>query len=1166
MKPHLLIGLAVSLVALCSSVNAQQYQWSTFAGLAGSEGSANGTGSAARFSNSTGTAVDGDGNVYVADISNQIIRKITPAGVVTTLAGSPGSTGSTDGTGSAARFYNPSGVTADSSGNVYVADYWNHTIRKITPGGTVSTLAGLALTPGTANGTGSTARFRYPHDVAVDGSGNVYVADNENHTIRKVTSAGVVTTLAGLAGTAGSADGTGSTARFSNPAGVAVDSSGNVYVGDRSNHTIRKVTSAGVVTTLAGSAGVFGSTNATGSAARFYYPAGVAVDAGGNVYVGDTYNDAIRKITPGGVVTTIGGVSGSIGSTDGLGTAARFNDPFDVAVSTGGRLYVPDRGNDTIRRGVPYAPEITVTGNGQNITDGDMAPSLTDHTDYGSTPLGTPITRSFTVTNTGGLDLNVTGLTLPTGYEHVGTFAPFTLAPAAAQVVQLRLLANTVGGAFSGTMSILSDDVDEGSFDVALTGRVTFGVAIDEQWVQRYNGPANGNDYAIATVVDSASNAIVTGMSIGSGGNEDCYTAKYAAADGALLWEKRYNGPANSNDRGNSVAVDSADNVIIIGESIGSGTGYDSYTAKYAAADGALLWEKRYNGPANGYDIANSVAVDNAGNVIITGMSIGSGGNEDCYTAKYAATDGALLWEKRYNGPANSDDRGTRVAVDSADNVLITGKSIGSGTGYDSYTAKYAAADGALLWEKRYNGPANSDDGAYSVAVDSAGNVAVTGHSYIGTSHDYYTAKYAAADGALLWEKRYNGPANSDDGAYSVAVDNAGNVAVTGFSLDYNYGNNDYYDYDCYTAKYAAADGALLWEKRYNGPANGLANGFDLANSMAVDNAGNVIITGQSDGSGTASDYYTAKYAAADGALLWEQRYNGPANDQDVMWQTFPYAGKLALTPDGGAVVTGASSNGVNYDYATVFYGPAASAPTAITSAATTITSTTATLNGTGNPNGIITSAWFEWGTSTAYGQSTTSEAIGYGTSAVPVSANLTGLIPGTLYHYRLVAQNGETTAYGADLTFTTLTPYQVWAAANGVTGTNTGPNDDFDSDGIINQLEWAFGMDPTVSGTGVIIVSGAVIVQRGSPTVSVQNILNSVDYRALFGRRKDYLAAGLTYTTQFSADLGTWQNSTATPTVIADDGVIEACTVPYPFFINGKKARFFRVSVSVTP
>ena len=324
----------------------------TLAGVAIS-GSTDGTDGAARFFNPSGTAVDSAGNVYVADSSNQTIRKITPAGVVTTLAGLAGVIGSADGTGSAARFYAPLGVAVDSGGYVYVADNLNDTIRKITPAGVVTTLAGLAGNPGSADGTGSAARFYYPVGVAVDSGGYVYVADFSNFTIRKITPAGVVTTLAGLAGNSGSDDGTGSAARFSYPTSVAVGSVGNVYVSDTGNNTIRKITPAGVVTTLAGLAGNSGSDDGTGSAARFNGAYGVAVDSAGNVYVGDSSNYTIRKITPSGVVTTLAGLAGYLGSADGTGSAARFGYPKGLAVDRDGKVYVADSANCAVRKGVP---------------------------------------------------------------------------------------------------------------------------------------------------------------------------------------------------------------------------------------------------------------------------------------------------------------------------------------------------------------------------------------------------------------------------------------------------------------------------------------------------------------------------------------------------------------------------------------------------------------------------------------------------------------------------------------------------------------------------------------------------------------------------------------------------------------------------------------------
>ena len=333
----------------------------TLAGLPASvtNGSADGQGSAARFANPASIAADRAENAYVAEPGSHTIRKITSTGLVTTLAGLAGFRGYGDGMGSAARFDVPQGVAVDGAGNVYVADTGNHTIRQITPGGVVMTLAGRATFNGYSDGQGGTARFGGPHGVAVDGAGNVYVADSANHLIRKITTGGVVTTLAGLAKAYGSTDGPDSSARFNSPEGVAVDGTGNVYVADTGNQTIRKITAGGDVTTLAGLAGAYGSTDDQGAAARFSFPEQVAVDGVGNVYVAERLNHTVRKVTPTGVVTTLGGLPGSYGVTDGMGSSARFNGPRGVAVDNSGKIYVADTDNALIRTGVlPVAPTI----------------------------------------------------------------------------------------------------------------------------------------------------------------------------------------------------------------------------------------------------------------------------------------------------------------------------------------------------------------------------------------------------------------------------------------------------------------------------------------------------------------------------------------------------------------------------------------------------------------------------------------------------------------------------------------------------------------------------------------------------------------------------------------------------------------------------------------
>ena len=327
----------------------------TLAGQVGVGGYADGVGNQAQFRLPNSVAVDGAGNVYVADTANNTIRKITPNGIVRTLAGISGSHGSADGIGSNARFWAPFGIAADSAGNVYVADTANNTIRKITSDGVVSTLAGLASHPGNKDGIGTNARFRNPWGVAVDGMGNVFVADMSNDTIRKITPKGVVSTLAGQAGISGSVNGVGNSAQFNNPFAVAVDSTGNVYVSDSANDTIRKITPSGVVSTLAGLPGYAGGTDGNGNDARFWNPQGLAVDNKGNIYVADTGNNTVRKITPMGVVTTLAGLAGASGTTDRAGESARFNSPGGVAVDHTGNVYVADTNNHTVRK-IAFSP------------------------------------------------------------------------------------------------------------------------------------------------------------------------------------------------------------------------------------------------------------------------------------------------------------------------------------------------------------------------------------------------------------------------------------------------------------------------------------------------------------------------------------------------------------------------------------------------------------------------------------------------------------------------------------------------------------------------------------------------------------------------------------------------------------------------------------------
>ncbi len=409
-------------------------------------------------------------------------------------------------------------------------------------------------------------------------------------------------------------------------------------------------------------------------------------------------------------------------------------------------------------------------------------------------------------------------------------------------------------------------------------------------WTQRYNGDANNSDYAKAIAVDSAGNVYVTGYAKNTSTNYDFATIKYTP-DGNIVWTKTYNRSSSNPDYARAMAVDANSNIIVAGFGYITATGYDGIVVKYDSS-GNQLWAKAYNSGRSD-DRFYDVAADANGNIYAIGRTAG-----DCLIVKYTP-DSSFVWAKTYNGPANGQDILYKLAIDSNGNVCACGESTGVGTDQDCLTLKYSPG-GALLWARTCNGPADGWDLLEAIALDSAGNVYVTGSIETATDSDYVTIKYSP-DGNPLWTAFYGGIVSGWDEAYAIAVDSDANVVVTGFSQGATS------TADIATVKYNSATGDQMWAKRYSGA----GNSTDFAEAIAADGSGNVYVHGRSFEIGS-TDYVTICYNS-DGTESWKMNYNGPASQTDI---------GTAIAVDGDAVyVTGYSmSSANNYDYATIKY------------------------------------------------------------------------------------------------------------------------------------------------------------------------------------------------------------------------------------------------------
>jgi PQQ-like domain len=416
-------------------------------------------------------------------------------------------------------------------------------------------------------------------------------------------------------------------------------------------------------------------------------------------------------------------------------------------------------------------------------------------------------------------------------------------------------------------------------------------------WVQRYNGPGNGNDAASSVAVSPGGGMVfVTGASTGATSFSDYLTAAYNAATGARLWTARYNGPGNGDDGAASVAVSPDGATVFVTGTSGGASNSDYATVAYRASDGTQLWVARFNGPANDFDGAAAVSVARDGTkVFVTGTSFWNGdAASGMATVAYRASDGAQLWVARLNGPAGNTGASAIVSP-GGNRVFVTGEVQSKQITAEYGTMAYNATTGARLWARRYAG-----QGAKSIAVSpDLKKVYVTGESH----GDYGTLAYSARTGALLWARFYGGR-RSFDFANSVAVSPGGTVLVTGGSRAPSPLNTDYA-----TVAYSPG-GHQLWVRRYSGP----GNHSDIASAVAAPGNGRAYVTGTSwGGSATVDDYATIAYNVRTGALVWVRRYNGPASGGDSASSLAARGGRVFVT--GGSAGTTSGD-----DYATIAY------------------------------------------------------------------------------------------------------------------------------------------------------------------------------------------------------------------------------------------------------
>ena len=595
--------------------------------------------------------------------------------------------------------------------------------------------------------------------------------------------------------------------------------------------------------------------------------------------------------------------------------------------------------------------------------------------------------------------------------------------------------------------------------------------AQSSSWTVRYDGGSNDEIAGVAT--DSTGDVAVTG---GTKQNVlpnryNFYTAKYAGSDGQLRWEfKKPEGTGD--DYAHAVAMDLEGNVLVTGE-VAAGNGADIYTAKYAASDGHLLWEKSYNGAGNNNDVGNAVAVDSAGNVVVTGFSVGGApAGAGMYTAKYASADGSLMWQHFLRGPSNEIAFGYDVKVDAAGDLLVLGATRTAAGADRIHCVKYSGSSGSILWQRQ----ASFQGYGYSsgLALDASNNICITGT--VGASGtpgtQLYVAKFASSNGAVLWETFYDKPGRDQGDA--IAVDLHGDVIVTGGSELVNGGTPD-----IYTAKYSGKNGSLLWERRVDRQPARAEGG----SAVVLDAIGNVFaICNGNRGSDT--EIYIAKYGSGSGTLLSEQTYNGPNFNDDSL-----NAGDAVATPEGGFVMAVLSrSTPTNLDYATVKRVPAASteAPELSNIGVTNITTTGARFQAVAlsNQADAVVDLYFNGTLQKRFD-------VKAGSGEVPLSFDVSNLLPHTAYVFRAVALSVGHPTQEQEVEFQTLNTgptaqsLTIHAPPVGVSSSvYSAASHTSDADGDTRSLQ-VIGY----SGSGSVMTDGAVVTYSNAGFAGVELI-----------------------------------------------------------------------------